>query len=475
VPVEQDQSVELLLALHRDGQVPLGAQIEDQLREAIRAGTLGPGTRLPSSRDLAGQLGVSRGVVVNAYRQLAAEGYLAARQGAPTSVSTAASPAAAPASVAKPTPVRARFDLRPGVPDTSAFPRNAWLRSVRRALATMPDVDLGYGDPRGVVPLRSTLAQYLGRVRGVLADPARIIVTNGYAQGQGLVCRALAAGGVRRIAVEDPSHPEQRLVALRAGLELVPIGVDEDGLRVEELDRADVGAVIVTPAHQFPTGSVLAGERRAALLDWLRERNAVAIEDDYDAEYRYDRLPVGALQGLEPDRIVYGGSASKTLAPALRIGWLVVPEALLDAVVREKRAADLSTAHIEQYAFADFIACGELDRHLRRMRILYRRRRDALVEALAEALPEAVVEGIAAGLHAAVRLPESVDEDAILDQARRRRIALSTMREHDMRDTGAPVTLLLGYSQSPEPTIRLAIEELAQAIQAARRWGPRRE
>ena len=466
--LEQDQSLELLLALRKDAQMPLGSQIEDQLREAIRARTLRPGTRLPSSRDLARQLDVSRGVVVNAYRQLGAEGYLAARQGAPTSVSTAAG-AAAPASAAEPPTRLPRFNLRPGVPDVSTFPRNAWLRSVRLALVTMPDADLGYGDPRGVVPLRSTLAQYLGRVRGVLADPARIVITNGYAQGQGLVCRALAAAGVKRIAVEDPSHPEQRLVALRAGLELVPIGVDDNGLRVEELDRADVGAVIVTPAHQFPTGAVLAGERRAALLDWLRERNAVAIEDDYDAEYRYDRLPVGALQGLEPDRIVYGGSASKTLAPALRIGWLVVPEALLEAVVREKRAADLSTAHIEQHAFADFIARGELDRHLRRMRILYRRRRDALVEALAEVLPEAVVEGIAAGLHAAVRLPESDNEDAILDQARRRRVALTTMREHEMRATGAPATLLLGYSQSPEPTIRLAIEELAQAIQAARR------
>ena len=246
----------------------------------------------------------------------------------------------------------------------------------------------------------------------------------------------------------------------------MPIGVDDNGLRVEELDRADVGAVIVTPAHQFPTGAVLAGERRAALLDWLRERNAVAIEDDYDAEYRYDRLPVGALQGLGPDRIVYGGSASKTLAPALRIGRLVVPEALLDAVVREKRAADLSTAHIEQHAFADFIVRGELDRHLRRMRILYRRRRDALVEALAEALPEAVVEGIAAGLHAAVRLPESDDEDAILDQARRRRIALTTMREHEMRNTGRRPRF---YSATPSRPSRqrLAIEGLAQAIQAA--------
>jgi GntR family transcriptional regulator/MocR family aminotransferase len=464
---ETSQPVELLLALRRDAPRSLAAQIEEQLREAIRAGTIHPGARVPSTRDLARQLGLSRGVVVNAYAQLGAGGYLVLRQGSQPRVSEAAALATARAAVGPPVE-RPRFDFRPGVPDVSLFPRTAWLRSLREALATIADADLGYGDPRGVERLRSALADYLGRVRGVVADPTRIVVTSGYAQGLGLVCRALAAAGATRIAFENPCHPEQRLIAARAGLELVPVAVDDAGLRIDELERADVDAVVVTPAHQFPTGAVLTGERRTALLAWLRSRDAIAIEDDYDAEYRYDRAPVGALQGLEPERIVYGGSASKTLAPALRIGWLVLPGKLLDPVSHEKRLADLSTVHIEQHAFADFLARGELDRHLRRMRIRYRRRRDALVATLADTLPETRVQGVAAGLHAAVRLPDTDDERAILAEAERRRIMLATMNDNRM-DSAGPPTLLLGYAQAPEPTIRAGVIELAQVVRATRR------
>jgi GntR family transcriptional regulator / MocR family aminotransferase len=464
---ETSQPVELLLALRRDGPRSLAAQIEDQLRGAIRAGTLHAGARVPSTRDLARQLGLSRGVVVDAYAQLGAEGYLVLRQGSQPRVSAAAALATTRAELGAPVE-RPRFDFRPGVPDVSLFPRAAWLRSLRDALATMADADLGYGDPRGVERLRSALADYLGCVRGVVADPTRIVVTSGYAQGVGLVCRALAAAGATRIALENPCHPEQRLIAARAGLELVPVGVDDDGLRIDELERADVDAVVVTPAHQYPTGAVLTGERRTALLAWLRRRDAIAIEDDYDAEYRYDRAPVGALQGLEPERIVYGGSASKTLAPALRIGWLVLPAKLLDPVSHEKRLADLSTAHIEQHAFADFLTRGELDRHLRRMRTRYRRRRDTLVATLADTLPETRVQGVAAGLHAAVRLPDTDDEQAILAEAERRRIALATMNDARM-DSACPPTLLLGYAQAPEPTIRAGVTELAEVVRATRR------
>ena len=234
----------------------------------------------------------------------------------------------------------------------------------------------------------------------------------------------------------------------------MPVAVDECGIRVDELERADVDAVVLTPAHQHPTGAVLAGDRRSALLEWLRARDAVAIEDDYDAEYRYDRAAIGALQGLEPDRVVYGGSVSKTLAPALRLGWLVVPPALLESVRAEKDLADCGTARIEQYAFADFLSRGELDRHLRRMRARYHRRRDLLVEALAENLPEATVRGIAAGLHATVQLPDDYDEQLIIDEAHRRGIRLSTMRHHSgsSRDPDPP-TLLLGYANLPEPAI----------------------
>ena len=421
---------------------------------------------MPSTRDLARQLGVSRPVVVDAYAQLGAEGYLVISQGVRPRVSDAAAVvrAAPPAAEAHRRP---RFDFRPSVPDLSAFPRMAWLRALREALTEMADAELDYGDLRGSERLRFALAEYLGRVRGVAADPARVIVTSGYAQGRGLVCRALAAAGANRIAIEDPSHPEQRATMTRAGLELVPIPVDQAGLRVDELETSGVDAVVLTPAHQYPSGAVLSGPRRTALLDWLRRHDAVAIEDDYDAEYRYDRSPVGALQGLEPDHVVYAGTVSKTLAPALRLGWLVVPARLVDAVVEEKRLADLGTARIEQHALASFLTRGDLDRHLRRMRARYRRRRDTLVESLAQALAEAEVQGIAAGLHATVRLPDGDDEHAILAEARRREIELVGLSDYRVEVFGPP-TLLLGYAHSPESTIREGVLEVGAAVRATR-------
>jgi GntR family transcriptional regulator/MocR family aminotransferase len=465
---ETSQPVELLVSVSRDGSRTLGAQIEDQLRRAIRGGVLRRGAGVPSTRDLARQIGVSRRVVVDAYAQLAAEGYLSLRQGARPRVSEGAEVAGQRRAVVAPTAPPARFDFRPSVPDVSTFPRAAWLRSLRVALATMTDADLGYGDPRGVQALRLALADYLGRVRGVVADPEHIIVTNGYTQGLGLVCHALAAAGAKRIALEDPSNPEDRLIVTRAGLKPVLIGVDEGGTRVEELEPAGADAVVLTPAHQHPTGVVLSGERRTALLAWLRASDTIAIEDDYDAEYRYDRAAIGALQGLDPDRVIYAGSASKTLAPALRLGWLVLPPSLLEAVTREKVLADRGTARIEQHAFADFLTRGELDRHLRRMRARYRNRRDTLVDALTETLPEAAVRGVAAGLHITVQLPDGDNEEMIREEAHHRRVELETMADYRPETRGRPPILLLGYAQLPEPSIRAGIHELANAIRAAR-------
>ena len=269
---ETSQPIELLVAVDRYRSRTLGAQIEDQLRRAIRDGALRPGATLPSTRDLARQITVSRRVVVDAYAQLAAEGYLSLRQGARPRVSAAAVLAGEPEAVASRPAPRARFDFRPSVPDVSAFPRAAWLRSLREALATITDADLGYGDPRGVEALRCALADYLGRVRGVVADPEHIIITSGYTQGLGLVCHALAAAGTKRMALEDPSNPEDRLIVARAGLAPIAIGVDEAGTQVDDLDRADADAVVLTPAHQHPTGVVLSGGRRTALLAWLRAR-----------------------------------------------------------------------------------------------------------------------------------------------------------------------------------------------------------
>jgi GntR family transcriptional regulator/MocR family aminotransferase len=467
---ETSKPLDLLVGVIRGGAAgTLGSQLEQQLRRAVREGVLKPGTRLPSTRDLALQLAVSRRIAVDAYAQLAAEGYLELRQGARPRVSDTAAPAdVREAPTARPR-ARPRFDFRPSIPDLSTFPRADWLRSLRVALASMTDPELALSDPGGAAVLRAALAEYLGRVRGVVAEPSHVIVTNGYSQGLGLVCQALRQRGASRIALEDPSNPEQREIAARAGLEPVPIGVDGDGIRVDELERAAADAVVVTPAHQDPTGVVLTSERRAALVAWLRARRTFAIEDDYDAEYRYDRAAIGALQGLEPDRVVYAGSASKILAPALRLGWLVVPRALVAAVGHEKELADRTTALIEQHAFADFLSRGELDRHLRRVRPRYRARRDAIVDALADVLPDAAVGGIAAGLHVIVRMSEGDDEAAIREEALRRRIEFSTMQvEYDSASASGHAVLMLGYAQMSEPAIRAGVRELADAVHATR-------
>jgi GntR family transcriptional regulator/MocR family aminotransferase len=453
---------ELLLRLDRTGPA-LRAQLEDQLREAVRGRRLAPGTALPSSRALARELGVSRGVVVEAYAQLAAEGYLVARQGAPTRVSEAALPAAGPARPAagqRPP----RFDFRPGGPDVALFPRSAWLASLRRALRDAPDVRLDYGDPRGAPELREALARYLGRVRGVVADPELVVVTSGMAQGMALFARALTAAGARRIAMEDPSSGPGRAQLTSNGLEVVPVAVDDHGIRTDALQRIALDAAMVTPAHQFPLGVVLAADRRASLLDWAARAGAVVLEDDYDAEYRYDRQPVGAVQGLAPELVAYAGSVSKTLAPALRLGWMVAPERLVDAVTAAKESDDLGTPVVEQLALADFLERGELDRHLRRTRPVYRARRDALVAALARLLPQCSPAGIAAGLHLVVNLPAGTDEDAVVEHARARGVGLSGLSEHRM-EPGSPA-LLLGYGRIAEPAIETAVRALADSLPA---------
>jgi GntR family transcriptional regulator / MocR family aminotransferase len=452
--------LELMVRLDRRGAGSLRAQLEDQLRAAVRSGRLAPGTRLPATRTLARDLEVSRGVVVDAYAQLAAEGYLVARHGAPTRVSEAA---ARPATAGRPPPEERppRFDFRPGGPDVSLFPRAAWSASIRRGLRDAPHARLDYGDPRGAPELRRALASYLGRVRGVVCDPGSVIVTSGMAQGMALVGRTLVARGGRRIGVEDPGSGPGRAQLAATGLEPRPVPVDEQGLRPEALDAEDVDLVLTTPAHQFPTGAVLAPERRAALLDWA-SAGGLVFEDDYDAEYRYDRAPVGAVQGLAPELVVHAGSVSKTLAPALRLGWLVVPERLAGELARAKAEDDLGTPIIEQLALADFLERGELDRHLRRTRLVYRRRRDALIAALRRHLPDARPSGVAAGLHMVVHPPAGHDEAAVVENARARGLGLHGLAEH--RIVPGPPALLLGYGRIPEAAIEPGVRELAAAV-----------
>ena len=407
---------ELLLSIGRGRGPTLRGQLESELRAGIQTGRLPGGSVLPSTRALAADLGVSRGVTVLAYEQLIAEGYLTAARGSATRVAMRRPHQSAPMVAARPVE-GPRYDFRPGLPDVSLFPRRAWLSSLRRVLDAATTDVLGYPDPHGALRARTALAAYVNRTRGTVAHPDRMVLCSGYAQGLRLVCDVLRSRGVRRVAVEDPGHGGQRADIQAMGLGIRPVPVDSGGLCVDRLRGLDVGAVLVTPAHQFPTGVVLAAERRAALLEWAASRGAVIIEDDYDAEYRFDREPIGALQGLAAGAVAYLGSASKTLAPALRIGWLVLPLALVDRVALAKLHADHGSPTLDQLAFADFLERDGLDRHLRKVRPIYRRRRDALIAALRSRLPGLSVEGVAAGLHLMVSLPPGSDEDALADAA----------------------------------------------------------
>ncbi len=451
-------SPELLVPLTSTANVPLRVQVERGLRQAIQGGQLSAGAVLPSTRVLAADLGISRGVVIGAYEQLLAEGYLSARRGSATRVALRRPGNRAAAAPTPAVTAAFQFDFRPGVPDLSLFPRRAWLSSVRRAVTAAPDLAFDYPDPRGVTPARTVLAAYLNRVRAGAVRADRMVLCTGVGQGLGLVCQALRSRGVRTLAVEDPGHVHE-YAHLAAGLEKIPIPVDADGLRTDLLPGTQAGAVLVTPAHQLPTGAVLAPQRRAALLEWAARRRAFVIEDDYDAEYRYDREPIGSLQGLAPDRVVYMGTASKTLSPALRLAWLVLPPDLVDDVARAKLEADRGSPALDQLALADFIDRGELDRHLRKTRQVYRRRRDRLMAALATHLPELRPRGIAAGLHLMIELTPGADEREIVAAAAGRSIRLAAVGR--WRATAGPPALFLGYGGLKESVIPEAVRQLA--------------
>lgn len=451
----------LLLRLDREAETPLHEQIERSVRADIRAGRLVAGTRLPSTRGLAAELGVSRGVVSEAYGQLAAEGYLLAGQGAPTRVALTVRTQAArpPARSLQPS---FAYRLDPGLPDLAGFPRDRWLRSLRAAWREAPIDAVDYPDPRGVPSLREALAEYLGRVRGAAADPEHLIVCTGFSQGLSLIARWLRDRGVERVALEDPGWHTQRLIVEQAGIEVVPVAVDDEGLRVEDLEATDAAAVVVTPSHQFPTGRVLSSERRAALIEWAERGERLIVEDDFDAELRYDRAGVGALQGLAPERVAYIGSASKRLVPGMRLGWMLTPSWLGWPLISVKTIEDRGSETIGQLALQDFIARGELDRHLRRMRLRYRRRREALMESLSHHLPDARVEEGAAGLYELAELPADIVEPGLISAAAERGVALEGLALHRFRP-GGPPGLVLGFGGLPEPAIEQGIRLVAEA------------
>jgi GntR family transcriptional regulator/MocR family aminotransferase len=470
MPENQARTSSLLVTLTRAAG-SLQRQVEDQLRAAIRTGRLVEGERLPASRTLAHDLGVSRGVVSDAYMQLAAEGYLLVtprstprvapiRGSDPSTLRSHQKPCSEQDRIIKgsdPSTRRVVYDLRPGRPDLARFPRADWVRSLGAAVRGAGVVELDYPPIAGATRLREVVAAYRGRVRGTLAGGDDVILCAG--AGQAFVTIAEALGPVK-LAVEDPGHEGIRGLFAKRGLTPVPVRVDEGGVVVDELP-GDARAVLLTPAHQFPTGVVLSAERRAELLRWAGERDALIIEDDYDAEYRYDRAPIGALQGLRPDLVAHVGSVSKTLAPALRLGWLIAPPAWRERLLEARESLDHGLPALEQLALADFITRGAYDRHLRRSGRAYRHRRDTLIAALTEALPHATFTGAAAGLHIAVHIP-GADEPALVEACRRAGVVVDGITPH--RVAPGPNGLLISFAAVPDAAAGHVAELIASAL-----------
>lgn len=457
----------LSIEVDRDSAESLTSQIQRAIRVRISEGALHPGTRLPSTRQLASDLGVSRSVVVESYEQLTAEGFLTSTQGLGTTVaSTAAQGGGADAtSLLEPEPVDTmRWDLRTGQANATSFPRNEWLACYRKAVADASKVDLGYQPVAGVPQLREVLANYIGRVRGVRTSPHQVMVTAGFAQGLALLCEFLRDLGIRTLAIEDPGHRGQRFFLESSGMRVVPVPVDESGIDVEALRLCGAKAVLTTPSHQFPTGYTLTAERREAMVRWAEERDGLIIEDDYDGELWYDRHSgPPALQSLAPDRVVYAGTASKSLIPSLRIGWLALPSDLVRHVGSVRARHDLGTDSLTQLAFAHMVSSGMLDRHLRRCRSRYRSRREVLAQVVEEALPGTRILGAAAGMHAYLELPATVDEHRLVEQALRRSVRVNGASYHQFATRPRPPALVVGY-----PTLPLSgLSESIRAIGAA--------
>jgi GntR family transcriptional regulator / MocR family aminotransferase len=474
------------------------ASLEVQLREAVRSGRLAPGLRLPSSRSLAADLGIARNTVVDVYGQLVAEGWLAARQGSVTRV--AGRPPAAGAVPAPETASRRLgYDLRPGSPDVAAFPRSRWLAAARRALnAALAEAFGNAPDARGRPELHQALAGYLARARGVHVSPDRIVVCSGFTQGLGLICRVLhdraqhgralhdraphdraphdwsrGGRGAATLALEAYGLPDLRGIAAAHGLRTRTLPVDGSGAVLDGLGAldgvADAAAVLLTPAHQFPLGGVLAPGRRTRAIEWAARTGGLVIEDDYDGEFRYDRQPVGAMQALGPEHVIYAGTASKSLAPGLRLGWLVVPAHLVDEVTAAKALTDRHSSSFDQLTLAEFLTSGAYDRQVRRSRLAYRHRRDHLVAAVRRHVPTARVTGVAAGLHALLELPPGLDEDEIIARAAARHdLALDGLRPYCATSGPHRPALVIGYATPPEHAFTGAVARLMAVLTGGR-------
>ncbi|MFD7257127.1 PLP-dependent aminotransferase family protein [Streptomyces sp. NPDC059874] len=448
------------LHLELPAEGPRRTALTRALRDAVRSGRLAGGTRLPPYRTLAADLGLARNAVADAYAELVAEGWFTARQGSGTRVAERAATTAVRAGAPGPSPSAPRHDLLQGKPDPASFPRSAWAASARRALTAAPTEAFGPGDPQGRPELRQALADYLSRARGVRTTPANIVICSGFANGLHL----LASVRPRDWAVEAYGLPFHHGILETSGVRAHPIPVDEDGAGTTELPSR-ARTLLLTPAHQFPTGGRLLPARRAAAVEWARSTGGVIVEDDYDGEFRYDRKPVGAVQGLAPEHVVYAGSLSKSLSPAIRLGWLVLPDHLVDRVLAAKGLRESWASALDQLALADFITCDAYDRHVRRMRKRYRQRRDQLLSALSAQAPHLRVTGISAGLHAVLELPPNHEAPA-LAAARAAGLALDGLStyHHPAAPPPSREGLVIGYAALPDAAFGRALDALSEVI-----------
>lgn len=443
------------------------ASLESALRAAIRDGRLAHGARLPASRTLSADLGIARNVVAEVYGRLAAEGWLETRVGAGTWVGDRGGRVGSTRERPGPSG-RPGLDLRGGIPDASSFPRREWVAATRRAMIDAPVATFGYGPPRGSPALRATLAEYLARTRGVWATPDRVVVTRGFGEALRLTVQALVVRGARRIAVEEFGHEAHRRIIRAAGLEVVPVRVDAGGAAVHELDALEVDAVVLTAAHQFPTGSALAASRRLDVVAWAERRGAFVIEDDYDGEFRYDRRAIGALQSLAPEHVVYAGTASKSLAPAVGLAWAVVPERLIDDVDDQVITAGTRADLVNQATLDAFIGSHAYDRNVRRLRAEYRARRARLEARVAEELDGCRVTGMRAGLHCLLELPPGIDEHRASVAAERygvRLDGLDSYRLGESRPRHGPA-MVVGYGAPPSHRFDAALDGAIAAVRS---------
>jgi GntR family transcriptional regulator/MocR family aminotransferase len=448
-----------------DRQKPLRAQIERQLRDGIAAGRLKPGVQLPPSRLLAPELGVSRGVVVEAYAQLTAEGYLVTQGSGGTRVAAVARPMSSRRFAAS-RPLR--FDLRSGLPDPSLFPRRAWGAASLAAGRELPDAELLYGPAQGQRRLREVLTAYLGRTRAIVAEIEDTFITCGTSHALGTVWQALKHMGVHAVAHEDPAWQAIPATIAQAGLRPIPVRVEDQGLSLAELYSSGAQAVVVSPAYQYPTGVTMHPTRRLELLRWARETGGLIVEDDYDAEYRFRARPLPPLRSIERDRVIYIGSTSKVLAPALRLGWLLVPPSLTPLLAEQHEVSYAKPSVLDQAAFAGLVESGELDRHLRKARGTYRARRAALLSSLTTTMPSLRISGGAAGLHLLVWLPRHLNEDAVVASAAQGEIAIDGLHTACGVSRRLGPALILGYGGIVEPAIGEAIFRLARCIEGCR-------